>query len=81
MQTCTTILVLQHRQRDGEHCATPARLWVSSKFRHPSRQSDHPGSPPEGDWSTWLFLGGRGAGKTVAGVAGSAGPRLTVLGW
>jgi len=25
--------------------------------------------PPEGDWSTWLFLGGRGAGKTLAGSA------------
>ena len=24
--------------------------------------------PPEGDWSTWLFLGGRGAGKTRAGA-------------
>jgi phage terminase large subunit-like protein len=24
--------------------------------------------PPEGDWSTWLVLGGRGAGKTRAGA-------------
>lgn len=24
--------------------------------------------PPEGDWSCWLFLGGRGAGKTRAGA-------------
>jgi phage terminase large subunit-like protein len=24
---------------------------------------------PEGDWRTWLFLGGRGAGKTLAGAA------------
>ena len=24
--------------------------------------------PPEGDWATWLFLGGRGAGKTRAGA-------------
>jgi phage terminase large subunit-like protein len=24
--------------------------------------------PPEGDWLTWLFLGGRGAGKTRAGA-------------
>ena len=23
---------------------------------------------PEGDWLTWLFLGGRGAGKTRAGA-------------
>ncbi len=24
--------------------------------------------PPDGPWSTWLFLGGRGAGKTLAGA-------------
>ncbi|MEM7566417.1 MAG: terminase family protein [Pseudomonadota bacterium] len=24
--------------------------------------------PPEGDWRTWLFMGGRGAGKTRAGA-------------
>ena len=27
-----------------------------------------PQRPPLGDWSTWLFLGGRGAGKTRAGA-------------
>ena len=26
-------------------------------------------TPPDGDWSTWLFLGGRGAGKTLAGAS------------
>lgn len=25
--------------------------------------------PPEGEWTTWLFLGGRGAGKTLAGAS------------
>lgn len=24
--------------------------------------------PPDGDWATWLFIGGRGAGKTRAGA-------------
>ena len=24
--------------------------------------------PPPGDWTTWLFMGGRGAGKTRAGA-------------
>ncbi len=24
--------------------------------------------PPEGDWQTWVILGGRGAGKTRAGA-------------
>ncbi len=31
-------------------------------FVHPHQ------SPPEGDWSTWLLLGGRGAGKTRSGA-------------
>ncbi|MDI7775390.1 terminase family protein [Asticcacaulis sp. EMRT-3] len=30
-----------------------------------SRPEQH---PPEGDWHSWLFLGGRGAGKTRAGA-------------
>src|ERR1700742_1881720 len=28
--------------------------------------------PPEGRWRTWLYLGGRGAGKTRAGAEGIA---------
>lgn len=44
--------------------------------------------PPEGDWSTWLFLGGRGAGKTLAGASWIAdmaerlgpGGRLALIG-
>jgi phage terminase large subunit-like protein len=43
---------------------------------------------PEGDWATWLFLGGRGAGKTLAGAswladraeALGAGGRLALVG-
>lgn len=41
--------------------------------------------PDEGDWGTWLFLGGRGAGKTRAGaewLSGQAEPgrRLALVG-
>ncbi|MBB3872621.1 terminase large subunit domain-containing protein [Brevundimonas mediterranea] len=44
--------------------------------------------PPEGAWSTWLFLGGRGAGKTLAGASWIAdmaerlgpGGRLALIG-
>ncbi len=44
--------------------------------------------PPAGDWTTWLFLGGRGAGKTLAGAmwlsdqAEALGPggRLALIG-
>lgn len=32
-----------------------------------------PQLPPEGDWRIWLFLGGRGAGKTRAGAEWLAG--------
>ncbi|MDO9587809.1 MAG: terminase family protein [Brevundimonas sp.] len=48
-----------------------------------------PGRLPDGsDWSTWLFLGGRGAGKTLAGAswladqaeALGAGGRLALVG-
>ncbi len=45
-------------------------------------------TPPGGDWSTWLFLGGRGAGKTLAGASWLAdqaerlgpGGRLALIG-
>jgi len=44
--------------------------------------------PPEGEWATWLFLGGRGAGKTLAGASWLAdqaealgpGGRLALIG-
>jgi phage terminase large subunit-like protein len=41
--------------------------------------------PPEGEWRTWLFLGGRGAGKTRAGAEWLAsravrGARLALIG-
>ena len=44
--------------------------------------------PPDGPWSTWLFLGGRGAGKTLAGASWLAdqaealgpGGRLALIG-
>ncbi|MDP3369210.1 MAG: terminase family protein, partial [Brevundimonas sp.] len=48
-----------------------------------------PGRLPDGsDWSTWLFLGGRGAGKTLAGASWladqaerlGAGGRLALVG-
>ena len=39
----------------------------------------HPGqTPPEGDWTTWLMLGGRGGGKTRAGAEWAAAQARTV---
>lgn len=32
------------------------------------RQAGPAQRPPQGDWSTWLFMGGRGSGKTRAGA-------------
>jgi phage terminase large subunit-like protein len=45
-------------------------------------------TPPTGDWSTWLVLGGRGAGKTLAGAVWvadqaarlGAGGRIALIG-
>ena len=52
------------------------RLWVAlpqderdaidKLWRSEAREGDQ--KPPEGDWLTWLMLGGRGAGKTRAGA-------------
>jgi len=36
--------------------------WLSPGAASPAQ------TPPEGDWLIWLFLGGRGAGKTRAGA-------------
>jgi phage terminase large subunit-like protein len=40
------------------------RLWKA--WRMDARPGDQ--KPPEGEWLTWLMLGGRGAGKTRAGA-------------
>jgi phage terminase large subunit-like protein len=61
---------------DGDAPAAP------SLVLRPSQQ------PPAGPWSTWLFLGGRGAGKTLAGASWLAdqaealgpGGRLALIG-
>jgi phage terminase large subunit-like protein len=49
----------------------PAQVVESGDREPTSRWIDiaHPAQlPPEGTWSTWLFQGGRGAGKTRAGA-------------
>jgi phage terminase large subunit-like protein len=38
---------------------------ILNKWRFWARPSQ---LPPEGDWTTWLFLGGRGTGKTRSGA-------------
>lgn len=53
---------------------TDWRIWA-----HPAQR------PPPGPWTTWLFLGGRGAGKTRAGAEwlssrAVAGARLALVG-
>ncbi|WP_425101206.1 DNA-packaging protein [Tropicibacter sp. S64] len=44
---------------DGERLALP---FLFEFWAHPHQL------PPEGDWRTWVILGGRGAGKTRAGA-------------
>jgi phage terminase large subunit-like protein len=43
--------------------ALMALPWLFELWALPGHQL-----PPEGDWTTWLILGGRGAGKTRAGA-------------
>ncbi len=50
-------------ERDAEPGAVPAPPPRPPLILRPAQ------TPPEGDWSTWLFLGGRGAGKTCAGAS------------
>ncbi|MDX2236305.1 MAG: terminase family protein [Hyphomonadaceae bacterium] len=47
--------------------SVPKRL--AERLRHDFQFWAHPAQlPPEGRWRTWVFLGGRGAGKTRAGA-------------
>ncbi|RXF75463.1 DNA-packaging protein [Hansschlegelia zhihuaiae] len=39
--------------------------WVAGEWEQWAREDQ---KPPAGDWTTWLALGGRGAGKTRAGA-------------
>ncbi len=43
--------------------ALGALPWLWDFWAHPGHQKE-----PEGDWHTWVILGGRGAGKTRAGA-------------
>ena len=43
--------------------ALAAMPWLWEVWAHPQHQVE-----PEGDWQTWVILGGRGAGKTRAGA-------------
>ena len=43
------------------HNALMALPWLFEHWAHPHQLA------PEGDWSTWVIMGGRGAGKTRAG--------------
>ena len=54
-------------------------VWLKSIHRHQW--------PPQGEWNTWLILGGRGAGKTRAGAEwvsemarGHPGARIALVG-
>jgi phage terminase large subunit-like protein len=54
---------LDHAELEALHVASDA-------FGHAHQ------APPPGDWTTWLLLGGRGAGKTHAGAAWVRGMAL-----
>lgn len=51
------------------HGAPPEDLPTAAEASSAWRARAHPAQlPPEGAWRTWLFQGGRGAGKTRAGA-------------
>lgn len=54
--------------RRTQHLAqlTPDEIRAVNSGWHHWRRPDQ--TPPDGDWSLWLFMGGRGAGKTKAGA-------------
>jgi len=66
------------RRRDrpgGREDASDARSDDDEDGEEPEREpfAPHAGQrPPEGAWATWVFLGGRGAGKTRAGAEWAA---------
>lgn len=65
----------------------PAHWWLSLLANYENwGESAHDGQlEPKGDWRTWLFLGGRGAGKTRAGAQSTLfralpGSRIALVG-
>ncbi len=74
-------LALECLPMAGDSTATLRAKWRRLHAPGPAQ------TPPDGDWRTWLFLGGRGAGKTWAGarwisdlVARRAARRIALVG-
>jgi phage terminase large subunit-like protein len=82
--------------RDALFALDPAALaaFLNALDAHALAELDHDWTlwgrpeqqPPEGRWTTWLYMGGRGAGKTRAGaewirarVAGGTGRRIALV--
>jgi phage terminase large subunit-like protein len=63
---CSILSLPKTRRLELIRALTPAELrYVCYGWRIRARTSQ---LPPDGDWTTWLFMGGRGAGKTRAGA-------------
>ncbi|WP_407658369.1 DNA-packaging protein [Maricaulis maris] len=58
-------MTMRERVRAWKTAKPPARDAIHTDFRY---RATGPQLPPPGEWRTWLFLGGRGAGKTRAGA-------------
>ncbi|MDB5474048.1 MAG: ATP-binding protein, partial [Devosia sp.] len=57
--------------RSAESLETVARLAdaeVEARLRDWSAWAYEQQQEPQGDWTTWLFMGGRGCGKTRTGA-------------
>ncbi len=72
----------EKRKREQTRLLEELPDWLAEAFvRDWSFRARPDQTPPQGDWLTWLILGGRGAGKTRAGAewvralaTGEAGP-------
>ncbi len=77
----TGSILTRHALRSGAVSMASAPIWMRERFLEQLEANelqalpylfdfwalDHQ-LPPEGDWRTWVILGGRGAGKTRAGA-------------
>src|SRR5688572_12727453 len=60
--------IYEERQREIESLSAATAEEKRAFLANWSKNAEPPQLPPDGDWTTWLFMGGRGAGKTRAGA-------------
>lgn len=69
-RSTTAAILFRHKCKRGSRAPAPAlEILPHEKAALAWKAAAHPAQrPPPGEWATWLFQGGRGAGKTRAGA-------------